>query len=141
MTESSITALNGTLVRVGPNAWQWIDGTPEPRVEDLLLRRLAPNFRVSAGHIEIPIRWRDLYPGTDQEAAAAVQQLVREYPDQVDIFAEATAEMLDDHRVWTAGYRVPRAAWDAVMSRAVGCSWDAADEADLLERARALRGE
>ena len=29
------TALAGTLIRQGKDAWRWLDGTPEPRVRDL----------------------------------------------------------------------------------------------------------
>jgi len=30
-----LTVLGTTLIRQGPNQWEWCDGTPEPRVRDL----------------------------------------------------------------------------------------------------------
>ena len=49
MTDTILsTALGGALQR-RPDGWYWRDGTPEPRVRDMLLNDIAPNFRVMKG--------------------------------------------------------------------------------------------
>ncbi len=56
------TALEGALVRRAPNVWVWADtGEAEPRVRDLLVLDLAPNYRVIARggrrYVEVPRDW------------------------------------------------------------------------------------
>lgn len=147
MTTTTIsTALGGTLHRT-PDGWQWSDGTPEPRVRDLALADVAPNFRCATfgdgAYIEIPRRWRDAryWPGgrLDDEAVAAIAALLDEGGVRAPIFCEGLAEALDDHRLTADGYRVPAALWDAAMLEPCGCSWDRAHEAEILGKAEAIR--
>lgn len=126
----------GALTR-REDGWYWRDGRREPRVTDLLLRHLAPNFRCitrdRTTYVEIPRHWRDQTP--DDDAAAAIAALISDHGRPADIYAEGVAEAFDDHRLTYRGYLVPIAAWDAAMSAVVGCRWDTEHEADLLRRA------
>ena len=139
------TTLGGTLQR-HPQGWCWSDGTPEPRVRDMLLSHLAPNFRCcdrgGITYVEIPARWRDAryWPGGQIDASAAqeIDALLRECGQRSAIYLEGLAEALDDHRLTGEGWRVDIAQWEAVMREPVGCWWDKREEADILPRARAL---
>lgn len=140
--EKDITCLGGTLRRVGPNQWEWIDGTPEPRVRDLLRNDIAPNFRVIGGRngdVEIPRNWRDYVD--DPAIEMAIEWLIREHGRPADVFAEGLAEALDSHTVFVRGYRVPVRAWDEVMNVVTGAMWDLDDEEDILAKAERLREE
>lgn len=134
------TAFAGRLRRLGPDTWAWADGTPEPRVRDLWLRDVAPNWRVIAdgsgrSFVEVPLWWRDLVRDPDV-ARAIAGLLVGSEPTR--IYAEGVAEALDDHRRTVRGYRIPLEAWDERMSEVVGASWDRADEAAILARAASI---
>jgi hypothetical protein len=134
------TALSGRLRRLGPDTWAWADGTPEPRVRDLRLRDLAPNWRVIAdgeGHrfVEVPLFWRDVV--RDPDVRRAIDGLVRGEPVRW-IYAEAVAEATGDHRRSMRGYLVPVERWDDRMAEVVGAAWDRGDEPAILERASAL---
>ncbi|HXF71700.1 MAG TPA: hypothetical protein VNO79_03710 [Actinomycetota bacterium] len=140
------TALGGALRRVGPDVWVWTDtGERELRVRDLTLRELAPNYRVitygeGASYVEVPELWRK--DVSDADVEEALTHLLAEHGRPADIYAEGLAELLDDHRARSRGFLVPLEAWDREMSRVVGCSWDGADEEEIMaraERARAAR--
>lgn len=58
-SNTPITCLGGTLVRVAPNQYQWSDGSPEPRCADLTLSAYY-NFRCRAygdgtTYVEVPL--------------------------------------------------------------------------------------
>lgn len=140
MNDKDVTCLGGTLRRVDQNQWEWIDGTPEPRVRDLLRNDLAPNFRVIGGRngdVEIPRNWRDYVD--DPAIEMAIEWLIKEHGRPADIFGEGIAEALDEHRVFVRGYRVPVKAWDEVMKVPTGAQWDIEHEEDILQRADMLR--
>lgn len=138
-------ALNGALERHA-DGWHWRDGTREPRVRDMLLSHIAPNFRcMTRGHItyvEIPARWRDAryWPNgrVDDDAAMAIEQLIGECGTREPIYAEGIAELIDDHRLTTDGWIVDVAQWDSVMREPIGVWWDTAHEAEILARAQRL---
>lgn len=99
MTPPLMTTLNGTLER-HTDGWRWRDGTPEPRVRDLLLGECAPNFRCTrcgdVTYAEIPAGWRSAryWPNgrVDEQAAAAVGELLRSAAGKRSpIFAERFA--------------------------------------------------
>ncbi len=136
------TALEGALVRRAPNVWVWADtGEAEPRVRDLRVLDLAPNYRVitwgGRRYVEVPSDWpRDV---TDPDVEESLRRLCAR--PVVDIYAEGVAEALDYHRVVSPGYLVPLEEWDEEMGRVIGAAWDGRDEPLLLERARLARGE
>lgn len=140
----SIT-LGGTLQRYA-DGWRWSDGTPEPRVRDMLFSHNAPNFRCcnrgGVTYVEIPARWREprYWPGgrVDTQAANEIDALLREAGKRSPIYLEGLAEALDDHRITGDGWMVDVAQWDAVMREPCGCWWDKEHEADILARARSL---
>lgn len=137
-----VTCLDGTLRRVGPNQWVWADGTPEPRVKDMLRNDFAPSFRIVGGRngdVEIPSNWRDYCD--DGAVEMAIEWLIREHGRPADIFAEQVAMMLDEHHVYGPGWRVPVREWNKVMSAVVGCWWPEEHEADILAKAERLREE
>jgi len=118
---TNMTALGGRLRRTGPGAWVRADGTPEPRVRDLRLADIAPNYRCTTygdgkTYVEVPATWqRDV---ADEDVAAAIGRL--------------TAG-LDLRRLFHGrGYFVPVLDWDAEMNAVVGASWATADQAALL---------
>lgn len=139
------TALGGALAR-RPDGWYWSDGTPEARVRDMSLADIAPNFRcctvAGVTFVEIPRRWRDArywHGGrVDADAVRAIAGLLDEGGERCAIYAEGWAERIDEHRLTVEGYRVPLALWDAAMREPCGVWWDKADEAALIDRARAL---
>lgn len=139
--EILMSTLAGALVLGSDGGWRWRDGAPEPRVSTLRLRDIAPNFRcITFGngrtYVEIPHRWqRDV---TDPDVRAAIRELVQDRGRPADIFAEAGAVALDDHRVTQKGYLVPVDDWDVVMQEPCGATWDKKDEEAIFERARAL---
>lgn len=138
------TTLGGALHRY-PEGWRWSDGTPEPRVRDMLLSDIAPNFRcityADITYVEIPAGWRQgrYWPNgrVDPDAASAIDGLLRECGQRSPIYAEGLAEALDDHRLTTAGWLVDIAQWDAVLREPCGVWWDNAHEKEILTRARA----
>lgn len=145
--------LGGALQRY-PDGWRWSDGTPERRVRDMLLADVAPNFRCQGYGsgpdrrtcVEIPARWRTeerYWPSgrIDDQAALAIEALLRECGQRAAIYAEGLAEALDDHRLRIDGWIIDVAQWDAVMREPCGVWWDRAHEADILARARALGWE
>lgn len=138
MTDDRMTTLNGTLVRQ-PDGWSWKDGTPEPRVCDRPMAYFAPNFRVCGGHVEIPRGWERMYYWDHAaDTHRAIRGLIREAGKEGGVFAERVAGLIDDHRIYQPGWRVPVEMWDAVMAEPVGAGWDGEHEADILARARAL---
>lgn len=143
------TTLGGALERRA-GGWYWRDGTREPRVRDMLLNELAPNFRCTnrggSTYVEIPHDWdaAKYWPGQrqDPDAAHAVRELLQSpAAERAAIYAEGLAELLDDHRLAKHGWLVPIEQWDAVMLEPVGCWWDKSEEDDILARARALGWE
>jgi hypothetical protein len=134
------SAFAGRLRRLGPDSWAWADGTPEPRVRDLRLRDLAPNWRVVAfgdgrRFVEVPIFWRDLV--RDPDVRRAVADLVRVEPE-TRIYAEGVAEAIDDHRRSMRGCLVPLDRWDDRMAEVVGAAWDRADEPAIVAKAASI---
>src|SRR6185312_4739980 len=118
--------LGGTLERHA-DGWRWRDGTPAPEVTDMLLDSISPNFRCSAGCVEIPHDWRkaSYWPGSriDTQAANAIAELIRDAGAASRIYAEGLAEWLDDHRLRKHGWVVPIAQWDAAMRELCGAWW------------------
>lgn len=139
------TMLGGTLHRYA-EGYRWADGMPEPRVRDMLLGDVAPNFRCCnrgvTTYVEIPAGWREqrYWPDgrIDTQAAQVISELLREAGKRSPIYAEGLAELLDDHRLTKEGWLVDVAQWDAVMAEHCGCWWDKAHEASILQRAREL---
>lgn len=144
MSSTTTTALYGALERRA-DGWYWRDGTPEPRVRDMLLQDIAPNFRVVQGFVEFPTDWGDArhWPAgvVDDDARNHIARLLHEVGQRGTIYAEGTAELLDDHRTREQGWRIPVTLWDPVMRRQCGVWWDKADEASILARANELRGQ
>ena len=135
------TTLGGALQR-RPDGWYWRDGKAEPRVRDMLLNDIAPNFRVMGSVVEIPHDWRAPrhWPRDriDTQAAEAIARLLSDVGRPHLIYAAGIAEMLDDHRSAVQGYTVPIAQWDAALREPCGVWWDRAHEADILDIARRL---
>lgn len=137
--------LGGTLQR-HVDGWHWIDGTAEPRVRDILLSWVAPNFRCCHRggiiYVEIPARWRDAryWPGgrIDTQAAQEIDGLLRDAGERSEIFAEGLAEAFDDHRLTVDGWLVDVEQWNVLMHEPCGCCWDKREEEDILARAREL---
>ncbi len=131
------TALGGALIYES-GAWRWSDGTPAPEVHPLRLRDCAPNFRISAGHVEIPKAWHELryWPDgrVDTDAVRAIETLLMAPPATM-IFNEAGTDYQDRH----PGYLIPLAEWDAAMNFVVGVSWDMADQEAIYAKAASLR--
>jgi hypothetical protein len=137
--------LAGALER-WPDGWRWSDGTREPRIRDMLLTEIAPNFRCcrrsDVTYVEIPARWREAryWPGgrVDPDAANAIADLLAECGRKRAIYAEGLAEPLNDHRLTVDGWIVDVAQYDAVMREPCGAWWDKQHEQDILAHARAL---
>lgn len=144
------TALSGTLER-RPDGWYWKDGQKEPRVTDLLLRHVAPNFRcITYGdartYVEIPHDWASArhWPNgrSDSDVRAAIREIIQHSSTvQAPIYAEGLAELIDDHRLTKSGWRAPIESWDALMNQPCGATWLQADQPTLLEKARTLGWE
>ena len=127
--EGKTTVLGGALERRGPDDWAWTDsGEKEPRVRDMRLVDLAPNYRVvkfGSGErfVEVPVGW-DAEVADPDVLETLVRLIVR--------YGELAADN---------GWRVPLEEWDRELGRVVGAWWDKADEPALLERAARARGE
>jgi len=137
VTIPDTTALGGALVQ-RPDGWHWRDdGSLEPRVRNMRLRDLAPNWRCatygSGTYVEIPRGY--LRECQDEDVRRVVRELVHGAGRPADIYAEGSAELLDDHRLTRRGYLVPIEAWDALMNEPCGVIWDQSDEAEILARA------
>lgn len=140
------TTLGGTLER-REDGWYWKDGTKEPRVRDMRLRDLAPNFRcINRGGktmVEVPHDWTNErhWPNRqiDKDVLAGMRELLQHRSAEAgEVFAEGLAELLDDHRLSKPGWLVPIEAWDAVMNEHCGCWWDMREQDDILARAKTL---
>ena len=143
------TALGGALQR-RPDGWYWRDGTPEPRVRDMLLNDIAPNFRVrtrrnqqtSLASVEIPHDWRAPrhWPNgrVDNDAAEAIARLIGDVGRPASIYADGLAETLDEPASRVQGHTVPVTHWDAAMREPCGTWWDHQHAADILDTARRL---
>lgn len=135
------TTLGGALQR-RPDGWYWRDGTPEPRVRDMLLNDIAPNFRVQGGTVEIPHDWRAPrhWPNgrIDNDAAEAIGRLIGDLGKPGAIYADGLAEALDEPLAHVHGHTVPIAHWDAAIREPCGTWWDREHEADILDTARRL---
>lgn len=142
------TTLGGALLRRLRGGWHWRSGDAEPRIRDMTLRDVAPNFRCcnrgGITYVEIPGRWEEprYWPGgrRDDQVAKAIRDLIREHGQRGAIYGEGYAELLDDHRVTVDGCIVPIQAWDDRMCDVVGRWWDKEHEADILTRAERERG-
>lgn len=138
-TLPEITELDGTLRR-GDGGWYWIDGTFEPRVRDLLLEELAPDWRcVRRGRhawVEIPTEWR--MSVRDPELTRAVTELVRQYAQIGPIRDQGAASSVGDRGQLRSGYRVPIDAWRIVMQQPCGAVWETSDDRAIRAIARAL---
>lgn len=139
------SVLGGALCRRIDGQWYWTDvGEPEPRISDLLLRDVAPNFRCvtygSGTVVKIPHDWCNpkYWPcgRADEDAVMAIAGMIANRTARAGlIYAEGLAELADDHRMVKHGYTLPIAAWDVVMGAVVGATWDKVHEAALLDRA------
>jgi len=142
MTDTILSTTLGGALQRRPDGWYWRDGTPEPRVRDMLLNDIAPNFRVLRGAVEIPDDWRvpRHWPNgrVDDDAAEAIGRLVSDLGKPGPIYADGLAETLDEPLAHVHGYTVPVAQWDAAMREPCGTWWDRAYEADILGIAKRL---
>lgn len=134
-----IRELGGTLRR-GRAGWYWCDDTFEPRVRDLYLEELAPDWRcVRRGEyawIEIPTDWR--FHIQDDELERAVTELVRDYATIGSIRDDSAAQRVGSRGQLRSGYRVPLRAWRLIMRQPIGATWNASDDAAIRTRAREL---
>ena len=134
-----ISELGGTLRRRA-DGWYWADDTFEPRVRDLLLEELAPDWRcVRRGRyawVEIPTDWR--FHVHDDELERAITELVRDYATIGSIRDESAARQVGERGQLRSGYRVPINAWEVVMRQPVGATWNVSDDAAIRRRARTL---
>ena len=84
----------------------------DTRFSPATLQYFAPDFRCAAGHVEIPDGWQLSYHWDhDAGTEEAVLAVIRDHGQRARTFGGS-------------GYRVPRGAWDAAMSRVVGVTWD-----------------
>lgn len=159
MSNEPTTALQGALVRVGRDCWQWSDGTPEPRVRDL-----SPsahyNLRCRPGLVEVPLRlameedalawvlegrragrYRSGLDGDrtgPRDASTGRRMHVRPGDDPMKGHV-ADADPLPGRVPEVV--LVPTAEWDAwAAEHPVGAEWDQEHEAAILLRAEELRG-
>lgn len=134
-----ITELNGALRR-DHRGWYWADGEREPRVRDLLLEEIAPDWRcVRRGRlawIEIPTDWRSSVE--QDELVRAVTELVRDYASigPIDDLGAASNVGRRGHR--RSGYRVPLPMWQMLMNQPIGATWDPGNDEAIRRRARRL---
>lgn len=139
ITLPEIRELGGTLRRAS-DGWYWCDDTYEPRVRDLYLEELAPDWRCvrRARHawVEIPTDWR--FHVHDEELERALTELVRDYATIGSIRDDSAAHSVGERGQLRSGYRVPMAAWQLIMHQPVGATWSISDDAAIRERARAL---
>jgi hypothetical protein len=156
------TTLNGTLRRVGPNQWQWSDGTAEPRVTDLSSSSVY-NFRcrtyANATYVEILLsvahKERDVLGWIlDGVAVGKYRQdmsgdhtgplmLTDDGPTRMRI--EPGEDPLRGNEPIVHKRAIPRVAlvpiaeWDAwAAENPYGASWDKGVEADIFAKARSL---
>ena len=141
----NVTVLGGALERRGPDDCAWTDtGEPEPRVRDMKLIDLAPNYRVvkfgdGSHFVEVPMGWGAEV--TDPDVMEVLVRLVVRYGEPATIFVERPARRPNHRRSPYNGWRVPLEEWDREMGRVVGVWWDKPDEPAVLERAARARGE
>jgi hypothetical protein len=139
ITLPEIRELGGTLRR-GSDGWYWCDDRFEPRVRDLLLEELAPDWRcVRRGRyawVEIPTDWR--FTIHDDELERAVTELVRDYATIGSIRDESAARNVGERGQLRSGYRVPIEAWQLIMRQPIGATWSVSDDTAIRARARAL---
>jgi len=139
VTLPEITELNGALRR-DSRGWYWADGEREPRVRDLLLEEIAPDWRcVRRGRlawVEIPTDWRSTV--VHDELVRAVTELVRDYASigPIDDIGAAANVGRRGHR--RSGYRVPLQMWQMIMTQPVGATWDTSNDEAIRQRARRL---
>jgi len=137
ITLPEIRELDGTLCR-GPDGWYWCDGTFEPRVRDLYLEELAPDWRcVRRGHcawVEIPTDWR--FHIHDDELERAITELVRDYATIGSIRDESAARSVGERGQLRSGYRIPLKAWYLIMHQPIGATWGVSEDSVIRERAR-----
>lgn len=142
MTDTILSTTLGGALQRRPDGWYWRDGTPEPRVRDMLLNDIAPNFRVLGGAVEIPHDWRapKHWPNgrVDNDAADAIARLLNDVGRPASIYADGLAETLDEPASRAQGYTVPVTHWDAAMREPCGAWWDHQHAADILDTARRL---
>jgi hypothetical protein len=130
----ALTALNGALIRLGHDQWQWSDGTPALGVRDLS-----------------PDRWhfRCRTYGGGQCYAEVSRQVALRTPELAWVLAGAQAGRYlpgqsGDHDPMEPGpipavILVPVEEWDEwAATHPVGASWDRAAEPAILERAARL---
>lgn len=138
-TVPEISDLDGALRR-DADGWYWRDGRREPRVRDLRLEELAPDWRcVRRGRlawVEIPTDWR---AGVrHDELTRAITELVRDYASVGPIEDTGAAATVGRRGQRRSGYRVPLRAWRTIMDQPAGATWPAADHEAICARAREL---
>lgn len=126
----TLTAMGGLLTRT-PDGWRWRDGSEEPRVRDLTA---AEAFQFPRVVYPDPAR-----PGERTYWVSVPLAAVDEEPDLQEMLrhvgAAARPSAYDPGHV-----EVPEDAWDEwSVGHVIGVLWDAADEADLIATAEALR--
>lgn len=133
-----LSALGGTLRRIGPDRWEWADGTPAPEVTDLKPSHYY-NFRVrtdgSRRYVEVPVSLIATNPDLAWCAKGG---------HRLGVCHDTTegAMAVEREGVETADARkvilVPLGDWDRWNDvTAIGASWDG-DGAAILARAREL---
>jgi hypothetical protein len=112
----ALTVLNGTLIRLGHDQWQWSDGTPALGVRDLS-----------------PDRWHfrcRTYGNRGQCYVEVSRQVALHTPELAWVLAGAQLGPV---------ILVPVEEWNEwVATHPVGASWDRADEPAILDRAARL---
>lgn len=125
-----LSAMGGTLIR-HPEGWRWRDGRPEARVRDVTALEAFAFPTVTRADPEAP--------GGRARFLAIPRGAAAEEPELREAIAMAGARAIepeDDPGV----IEVPWSLWEPwAKTQVIGLRWDAADEADLIREAEALR--
>lgn len=136
------STLGGTLLR-DAQGWHWSDGAREPRVRDLPVAAVH-GYRIQAQggtrYVVVPMGRAREEPELDWVRAGFAEGRYQRGPDVDAGLRRRELAGSDDHRVTgrDAVY-VPIDDWDRwARSVVLGASWEAEDEAAILDRAKAL---
>lgn len=145
-TTHPIKALGGALIR-SRDGWHWIDGSPEHRVRDAVMRERAPTFervRVATGSgqsVAIPRLWRStrFWPNgvLDESVVAAIETLVVAAGQHVEL-GPRDAFSMDDYGLAAMGWLIDVGAWNDAMGACCDATWAPEHDTDLRARARGL---
>jgi hypothetical protein len=135
-----ITGFDGRLIRWAKNTWAWQDGTPEPRVQDMLPSWYY-NFRLrdQGQTVEVPVKlcrteqalkWvRDGGYPTDLSGDHYGQQVLQ--PDGRITRSSQTGKVIPEV------YLVPLREWED-HNVCMGAKWSREDEAAIKSKAEQL---